>query len=203
MKNLIQAIYLPATKMVSVASLATALLFAAAISLTSASSHAANVQVDATKSTVHVVFKQMNVPVQAQFKKFTATIDYNSAKPESSKAQVEIDAGSLNLPAPEYNAEVLKKEWFNAAQFPKASFTSTAMKSAGPGKLDVTGNLTIKGKTVVASFPLSIKTEGKSISFEGSLPIKRLTFNIGEGEWKDTDMIADDVVIKFKVVTNQ
>ncbi len=203
MKNLVQAIRLPTTKMIGATSLTTVLLFTAAISLTSTSSHAAKVQVDAAKSTVHVVFKQMNVPVQAQFKKFTATIDYNSTKPENSKAQVEIDAGSLNLPAPEYNAEVLKKEWFNAAQFPKASFTSTAMKSSGPGKLEVTGNLTIKGKTVVASFPLNIKTEGKSISFEGSLPIKRLAFNIGEGEWKDTDMIADDVVIKFKVVTNQ
>jgi polyisoprenoid-binding protein YceI len=203
MKNLIQAIHLPTTKMISASSLTTALFFAAAISLTSTSSHATNVQVDAAKSTVHVVFKQMNVPVQAQFKKFTATIDYNSTKPENSKAQVEIDAGSLNLPAPEYNAEVLKKEWFNAAQFPKASFTSTAMKSSGPGKLDVTGNLTIKGKTVLVSFPLSVKTEGKSNSFEGSLPIKRLAFNIGEGEWKDTSMIADEVMIKFKVVANQ
>jgi polyisoprenoid-binding protein YceI len=203
MKNLAQAIHLPARNMASATSLTTVLLIAAAISLASTSSHAANVQVDAAKSTVHVTFKQMNVPVQAQFKKFTATIDYNSAKPENSKAQVEIDAGSLNLPAPEYNAEVLKKEWFNAAQFPKASFTSTAMKSSGPGKLDVTGNLTIKGKTVLVSFPLSIKTEGKSNSFEGSLPIKRLTFNIGEGEWKDTSMIADEVMIKFKVVANQ
>ncbi|MFZ6798637.1 YceI family protein [Undibacterium sp. Di24W] len=189
--------------MISTSSLTSTLLFTAAISLTSTSSYAADAQVDPAKSTVHVVFKQMNVPVQAQFKKFTAIIDYNSAKPENSKAQVEIDAGSLNLPAPEYNAEVLKKEWFNAAQFPKASFTSTAMKSAGTGKLDVTGNLTIKGKTVLVSFPLSVKTEGKTISFEGSLPIKRLTFNIGEGEWKDTSMIADEVMIKFKVVTNQ
>lgn len=203
MKNLIQAIRLPATKVFSATSLTSTLLVALAISSVSTSSHAANVQIDAPKSTVHVVFKQMNVPVQAQFKKFTATIDYNSAKPESSKAQVDIDASSLNLPAPEYNAEVLKKEWFNAAQFPKASFVSTSMKSAGAGKLDVTGNLTIKGKTVVASFPLSIKTEGKSVTFEGSLPIKRLTFNIGEGEWKDTSMIADEVMIKFKVVANQ
>lgn len=203
MKNLTQAIRLPITEMLSATSLTTTLIIATAISLSSTSSHAANVQIDTAKSTVHVVFKQMNVPVQAQFKKFTANIDYNIAKPENSKAQVEIDAGSLNLPAPEYNAEVLKKEWFNAAQFPKASFTSTAMKSSGPGKLDVTGNLTIKGKTITANFPLSIKTEGKSVSFEGSLPIKRLAFNIGEGEWKDTDMIADEVVIKFKVVTKQ
>lgn len=159
--------------------------------------------VDTTKSTVQIVFKQMNVPVPAQFKKFTANIDYNSAKPETSKAQVDIDTSSLNLPAPEYNSEVLKKEWFNASQFPKASFVSTAMKASSPGKLDVTGNLTIKGKTVPVSFPLQVKTVGKSLSFEGSLVIKRLTFNIGEGEWKDTSMVADEVTIKFNVITNQ
>lgn len=174
-----------------------------AIGILSANSHAANLAVDTTKSSVQVIFKQMSVPVPAQFKKFTASIDYNSAKPESSKASVEIDASSLNLPAPEYNSEVLKKEWFNAAQFPKASFVSTGMKANGPGKLDVSGNLTIKGKTIAISFPLQIKTAGKSISFEGSLPIKRLAFNIGEGEWKDTSLIADEVVIKFNVVTNQ
>jgi polyisoprenoid-binding protein YceI len=173
------------------------------IGMMSAHSQAANLTVDASKSTVQIIFKQMNVPVPAQFKKFTASIDYNSAKPESSKASVEIDASSLNLPAPEYNSEVLKKEWFNAAQFPKASFVSTGMKAYGPGKLDVSGNLTIKGKTMAISFPLQIKAAGKSISFEGSLPIKRLAFNIGEGEWKDTSLIADEVIIKFNVVTNQ
>jgi polyisoprenoid-binding protein YceI len=31
------------------------------------------------------------------------------------------------------------------------------------------------------------------------VPIKRLTYNIGEGEWKDTSMVADEVVIKFRV----
>jgi polyisoprenoid-binding protein YceI len=35
------------------------------------------------------------------------------------------------------------------------------------------------------------------------LPIKRLTFNIGDGEWKDTSVVADEVVIKFRVVTTQ
>ena len=39
--------------------------------------------------------------------------------------------------------------------------------------------------------------------FEGALPIKRLAFNIGEGEWKDTSMVADDVIIKFRVMAAQ
>ncbi|MDO8179052.1 MAG: YceI family protein [Undibacterium sp.] len=164
---------------------------------------AAIAKLDTAKSSVGIVFKQMNVPVDAKFKKFTAAIDYNSAKPEASKASVDIDVSSFDLGDPEYNKEVLKKEWFNAAQFPKATFTSTSMKAGASGKLDVTGNLTIKGKTSLISFPLSVKKEGNNQLFEGSLPIKRLAFNIGEGEWKDTGMVADEVIIKFHVITTQ
>ncbi len=164
---------------------------------------AAIAKLDTAKSSVGIMFKQMNVPVDAKFKKFTAAIDYNSAKPEASKASVDIDVSSFDLGDPEYNKEVLKKEWFNAAQFPKATFTSTSMKAGASGKLDVTGNLTIKGKTSLISFPLSVKKEGNNQLFEGSLPIKRLAFNIGEGEWKDTGMVADEVIIKFHVITTQ
>jgi polyisoprenoid-binding protein YceI len=163
---------------------------------------AANLKLDAAKSSVGITFKQLNVPVDAKFKKFNAVIDYDAAKPEASKANVEIDVSSFDLGDPEYNKEVLKKEWFNAAQFPKASFVSTSMKAGAAGKLEVTGKLSIKGKTIDASFPLTVKKDGANQVFEGSLPIKRLAFNIGEGEWKDTGMVADEVVIKFKVVTN-
>ena len=72
-------------------------------------------KIDEAKSSVGIVFKQMNVAVDAKFKKFNANIDYNAAKPESSKASVEIDLHSFDLGDPQYNAEVLKKEWFNAA----------------------------------------------------------------------------------------
>ena len=164
---------------------------------------AAIAKLDTSKSTVSIAFKQMNVPVDAKFKKFTANIDYDNAKPELSKATIEIDISSFDLGDPEYNQEVLKKEWFNAAQFPKASFISTSMKMGADGKLNVVGNLSIKGKTIVTSFPLYFKKDGNNHVFDGSLPIKRLTFGIGEGEWKDTGMVADEVVIKFHVVTTQ
>lgn len=159
-------------------------------------------KMDAAQSKVNITFKQMGVPVDAQFKKFSANIDYNAAKPETSKASVIIDLASFDLGDPEYNKEVLKKEWFNTAQYPQASFVSTGMKSTANGGLLVTGNLSIKGKTAVTSFNLSSKKEANHLVFEGSIPIKRLAFGIGDGEWKDTSMVADEVVIKFKVVTN-
>ncbi|TFW08097.1 YceI family protein, partial [Oxalobacteraceae bacterium OM1] len=141
---------------------------------------------DPAKSTVAAVFKQMNVPVEAKFKRFSANIDYDAAKPEASKAAVDIDVPSFDLGEADYNKEVQKKEWFNGAQFPKASFVSTAIKPAAGGKLDVSGKLTIKGKTADVAFPMTVKKEGATQVFEGTLPIKRLAFNIGEGEWKDT-----------------
>ena len=164
---------------------------------------AAALKTDPAKSTVSATFKQMNVPIDSKFKKYTVAIDYDAAKPDASKASVEVETASLDMGDPEYNKEVAKKEWFNAAQFPKATFVSTSIKAAGAGKLTVAGKLTIKGKAADVSFPLTVKAEAGKQVFEGSLPIKRLAFNVGEGEWKDTGMVADEVIIKFHVVAGQ
>ncbi|MES3022605.1 MAG: YceI family protein [Pseudomonadota bacterium] len=161
--------------------------------------HAAPLKTDPAKSSVSAVFKQMGVSVESKFKKFDAQIDYDAAKPDASKAMVEIDTASLDLGDPDMNREVAKKDWFNAAQFPKARFVSSTIKPAGAGKLAVSGKLTIKGKTAEVAFPLTLRSEGGKQVFEGALPIKRLGFNIGDGEWKDTSVVADDVVIKFRV----
>jgi polyisoprenoid-binding protein YceI len=161
---------------------------------------AAPFKADPAASNVTAVFHQMNVPVEAKFKSFGAQLDYDAAHPEAAKAQVTIDTGSFDLGDPEYNREVTKKEWFNAAQFPKASFVSSSIKPAGAGKLAVAGKLTIKGRTAEVSFPVVSKVEGGRQVFEGQLPIRRSTFGIGEGEWKDTSIVADEVVIKFRVI---
>lgn len=164
---------------------------------------AAPLKTDPARSSVAAVFKQMNVPVEAKFTRFNAQIDYDAAKPDASKARVEIDTASLDLGEAEMNKEVANKDWFNSAQFPKATFVSSSIKAAGPGKLNVSGKLSIKGKTADVSFPLAVKTDAGKQVFEGALPIKRLAFNIGDGEWKDTSMVADDVVIKFRVAAAQ
>ncbi|WP_426319572.1 YceI family protein [Pseudoduganella sp. R-43] len=172
----------------------------AALLAVAAAASAAVLKADPAKSSVSAVFKQMNVPIESKFKKHNIVIDYNAAAPDTSKATVEIETASLDLGEAEMNAEVAKKDWFNAAQFPKATFVSTAIKSAGPGKLNVSGKLTIKGKAADVTFPITVKADGGKQVFDGALPIKRLAFNVGEGEWKDTGMVADEVTIKFHVV---
>jgi len=156
---------------------------------------------DAAGSSIVAVFTQMGVPVEAKFKKFDAAIEFDPANIAAAKAQVTVDIASFDIGDPEYNKEVQKKEWFNAAQFSKATFVSSSIKSVAADKLMCAGQLTIKGKSVAINVPITVKQQGKNQIFEGALPIKRLDFNIGEGEWKATDMLANEVNIKFKVVT--
>jgi len=161
--------------------------------------NAAPLKTDVARSSVSAVFKQMDVPVESSFKRFDARIDYDAAHPDKASARVDIDTASFDMGQADYNKEIAKKEWFNSAQFPKATFVSSSIKPAGAGKLTVTGKLTIKGKTADVSFPLNVKPEGGKQVFEGQLPIKRRVFNVGEGEWQDTSIVADDIVIKFRV----
>jgi polyisoprenoid-binding protein YceI len=168
--------------------------------LLASSAFAAPLKVDSAKSGVGVTFKQMGVSVDAKFNKLVAQVDYDAAKPENAKASVEIDVASFDLGDPDYSAEVRKKEWFHAVQFPKATFSSTKIRAIGPGKLEVVGKLTLKGKSTDLQFPISVKKEGGAQVFEGSVPIKRLVFGIGDGEWKDTSVVADEVIIKFHIV---
>ncbi len=177
-------------------------LCALAVTLSTAPAFAI-LKTDPVKSSVSAVFKQINVPVEAKFKRFVAQIDFDASKIDAAKANIEIEINSFDLGDPEYNKEVLKKDWFNATQFPKATFTSSSIKPGANGQYNVTGKLSIKGKTADVQFPLSVKKQANMQIFEGSLPIKRLAYNIGEGEWKDTATVADEVVIKFRVVAAQ
>jgi polyisoprenoid-binding protein YceI len=154
--------------------------------------------VDLSKSSVSATYKQTGVSADGQFKKFTVAVDFNPANPAQTKAQVDVDMSSFDLGDPAYNVEMVKKEWFNTAQYPKATFVSTAVKASAPGKLDVTGKLTLKGKTADLTFPVTYKQDGANTVVEGMVPIKRLAFNVGEGEWKDTEALDDEIRIKFK-----
>ena len=171
------------------------------LALTAALLAPALAQVDVAKSSVVAISKQMGVPVEGRFKRFSAQLSFDPAKPAEGKASVDIDIASFDLGAEDFNRETVKPEWFNAAKFPKATFVTSAIKPAGAGKFEATGKLTIKGITRDVVAPVSFRAEGGQQVFEGVLPIKRLAFNIGEGAWKDTSTVADDVQIRFRIVT--
>lgn len=154
----------------------------------------------AGRSQVAFTSRQMGVPVEGRFGKFTATLAFDPAAPERGRATIDIDLASIDAGSTEANEEVVGKNWFNAKLHPSARFASTSVKALGGGRFEVRGPLTLKGRTQEVAAPFSFKTDGGNGVFEGAFILKRLDYAIGEGAWGDTDTVANEVRIQFRFV---
>jgi polyisoprenoid-binding protein YceI len=156
-------------------------------------------KIDAARSEITFVSKQMGVPVEGRFRKFDAQVAFDPKKPATGKVAFTVDLASATLGSPETDAELPKPTWFNTARFPQATFQSVSIKATGPGRFDVAGKLTIKGSSQDVVVPVTLTPAGALASAAGSFVIKRLDYKIGDGDWADTSMVANDVQVKFKL----
>lgn len=151
------------------------------------------------QSDISFTSKQMGVPVEGRFKKFDAQISFDPAKPQTSRIAFTIDTGSATVGVRETDAELPKPEWFNVIKFPQATFQSSAVKALGGGRFEVAGKLSIKGSNQDVIVPVQLTQSGANTVAAGSFALKRLAFKIGDGDWSDTSMVADEVQVRFKL----
>jgi len=152
------------------------------------------------QSEIVFVSKQMGVPVEGRFKNFDARIIFDPAKVAAGNISFIVDMSSATLGSKETDAELVKPDWFHTAKFAKASFQSTNLKSTGAGKYEVSGKLSIKGMSQDIVVPVNLSQTGGLTTAVGAFALKRLPFKIGDNEWSDTSMVADEVQVKFKFV---
>lgn len=150
------------------------------------------------QSEILFVTRQMGVPVEGKFKTFSAEVAFDPARLATSKIDFTVDTGSADI-SRDANAELPKPVWFNVARFPKASFQSSGIKRLDATRFEVAGKLSIKGLSSDVVVPVTLAQSGATTTASGAFPIKRLTFRVGEQEWSDTSMVADEVQVKFKI----
>jgi polyisoprenoid-binding protein YceI len=80
-------------------------------------------------------------------------------------------------------------------------FVSNSVWHIAPGRYEARGTLTIKGIGQDVIAPFSVKRAGDVATYAGEFVIRRLQYKIGEGIWSDTDTVADDVQVKFRIVS--
>jgi len=143
--------------------------------------------------------RQMGVPVDGKFKRFDAQVAFDPKQPETAKIALAIDLASVAIGTTETEAEIAKPDWFNTKLFPQATFQSTTVKPLGAGRFEVSGKLALKGVSRDLVVPVTLAQTGANTTASGAFVIKRLDFRIGDGDWKDTSMVANDVQVKFKL----
>ena len=152
------------------------------------------------KSKITFVSKQMGVPVEGKFSQFKVAISLDSDKPEAAKGFVTIELASIDTGSKDGDDEVMGKNWFDIKKYPQARFDLKSTKNLGAGKIQLNGDLTIKGKTKPLSSIATLKVNGQSAEMSGDLVFKRMDYAIGEGTWGDVDVVANEVQVHYQIL---
>ena len=137
----------------------------------------------------------------ARFDKTTGKIVIDRAA-KTGSVDIVIDTTSVNTGSSVFNGHIQADDYLATAQFPTASFKSTAVKFDGDKPVAIEGNLTLKGVTKpvtlkVNAFKLAPHPMVKkdALGADASATVKRTDFNMG----KNAPYVSDEVTITIAV----
>jgi polyisoprenoid-binding protein YceI len=120
---------------------------AAALSLPAAAANS-NWQIDSAHSSAQFSVRHMAIStVRGAFSKVTGSIVFDDKDVSKSTIDVTIDANSVDTRVPDRDNDLRSEKFFDVAHYPSITFKSRKVEQLAPGKLKVTGDLTIRGTT--------------------------------------------------------
>lgn len=84
--------------------------------------------------------------LRGRFDKKDGSVQFDRAA-KAGKVEITIDTGSINTGTPAFDKHLRSKDFFNAAEFPTAKFVADKLTFNGDKVSEVTGQLTLLGKT--------------------------------------------------------
>jgi polyisoprenoid-binding protein YceI len=120
---------------------------AAALSLPAAAANS-NWQIDPAHSSAQFSVRHMAIStVRGAFSKVTGSVVFDDKDVSKSTVEVTIDANSVDTRVPDRDNDLRSEKFFDVAHYPSITFKSRKVEQLAPGKLKVTGDLTIRGTT--------------------------------------------------------
>ena len=149
----------------------------------------------------------MVATVRGAFTVYSGEVHLDEAQPENSWAKVEIDASSVDTGNADRDAHLRTPDFFDVANHPKITFTSTKVEKVDGDVYTLIGDLTINGKTnpVAIDWELSgTSTDpwgGSRVGFEGKATVNRrdwgLAFNVALD--KGGVLVSEKVKLEFDI----
>ena len=178
------------------------LLLAAALATTATASFAAPVtyQLDPAHTDVIAQWSHFGFSNPTMhFGQAEGVMVYDADNVGASSVKVTLPLAGLNSYTAKFDAHLRSADFFDAVEFPVATFRSTGVEAAGAGKLKVTGELTIKKMTHPVVLDVTLNKVGENmrkqptIGFDATTTIKRSDFGLG----LHAPAVSDEVRIRI------
>ncbi|MBP6626612.1 MAG: YceI family protein [Arenimonas sp.] len=136
---------------------------------------------------------------EGAFATFTPVIRFDPATLADSRFDVRIALASAGTQNAERDEMLLGSEFFDAGAAPEARYVATRFRALGGNRYVADGTLTLRG--ISQPVPLTFSWQpGAQPVLTGEAKLSRLAFNVGSGDWTDTELLPDDVVVRTRLV---
>lgn len=165
-------------------------------------------KIDPSHSEVGFKVRHFLSKTPGRFAKFQGTIQIDEKDITRSSVEVSIDTASVNTDNDSRDKHLRSADFFDAEKFPAMTFRSTSVREVAKGKLEVTGDLTLRGVTKRITFPItnvgvinSPFGDVRAGFIDGTLKINRKDFGVSWNKVLDTGgtMLSDDVDISLNI----
>jgi polyisoprenoid-binding protein YceI len=177
-------------------------LIATATSALAADAAVSHYTLDPAKSTLDYQFVQAGAQNKGKFTKFPVTLDFSPDNLAASKLDVVVQMASLDTGDKERDDTLKSADMFSVEKFPQAHFTSTQITKTANG-YDAVGKLTLRGVTRDIHIPFQFKSaneQGQAVGYLlGKTTVKRLDFGVGQGDWKSTEWVGNEVSVSYSL----
>jgi len=127
--------------------IAVSLVMAAGLSLPSGAA-TSTWQIDPQHSSAQFAVRHLGLStVRGAFSKLAGTMVLDEQNIANSSVEVTIDVNTVDTREPDRDKDLRSERFFDVARFPTMTFKSKKVEQLAPGKLRVTGDLTIRGTT--------------------------------------------------------
>jgi polyisoprenoid-binding protein YceI len=151
------------------------------------------------ESKLTFVGNQAGAEFQGAFDRFTADIKFDPQDLAGSRFDVKIDMTSVNTRDSERDDTIKSDDLFAVKQYPSAHYVADHFAAKGTS-YTATGKLTIRNVTRDVPIAFTFEKKDGSAWLKGSAQIKRLDFGVGQGDWKDTEQVGNDVKVNFTLL---
>jgi polyisoprenoid-binding protein YceI len=139
----------------------------------------------------------------ARFDALEGSFVYDAENPSASSVNATVKIDSLDSGVDKLDAHLKSADFFDAAQFGTATFTSTKVEAAGEGRLKVAGELTIHGVTKPAILDVTVNKIGEhpmkkvpAAGFDATTKVLRTQFGVGLYAPNVSDEIRIDITVE-------
>ena len=140
---------------------------------------------------------QAGAQFEGSFDRFTADISFDPKNLAASRFDVKIDTASVNTQDGERDTAIKGADLFDVKSFPSARYVADKFTDKGGNKYAATGKLTLRNVTKDVPIDFTFESKDDGAWLKGTAKIKRLDFGVGQGEWKDTSAVGNDVQVRF------